>query len=106
MYKRQDAGIEVVFDKAIPMGVKDVSSIIEEAKSKNAKALLCCAYPDENFAVMDECIASDYNPDVILFGPGACFEVFYQIYGCLLYTSFLPGDRTGETQNRKIWISR
>ena len=77
----EDAGIEVVFDKAIPMGVKDVSSIIEEAKSKNAKALLCCAYPDENFAVMDECIASDYNPDVILFGPGACFEVFYQIYG-------------------------
>ncbi|HPU02004.1 MAG: ABC transporter substrate-binding protein [Firmicutes bacterium] len=77
----EDAGIEVVFDKAIPMGVKDVSSIIEEAKSKNVQALLCCAYPDENFAVMNQCIASDYNPDVLLFGPGACFEVFYQIYG-------------------------
>ncbi len=77
----KDAGIEVVFDKAIPMGSKDVSSIIEEAKSKNAKALLCCAYPDENFAVMDECIASDYNPDAILFGPGACMELFYNIYG-------------------------
>ncbi len=77
----EKAGIEVVFDKAIPMGIQDVSSIIEEAKSKNVQALLCCAYPDENFAVMDECMASDYNPDVLLFGPGACFEVFHQIYG-------------------------
>ena len=30
---------------------------------------------------MNECMAADYNPDVLLFGPGACFEVFYNIYG-------------------------
>lgn len=53
----------------------------EEGKAKKAQALLCCAYPDENFGVMNECMAADYNPDVLLFGPGACFEVFYNIYG-------------------------
>ena len=72
----QAAGIEIVFDKAIPMGIKDVTSILEEAKSKNVQALLCCAYPDENFLVMGQCMEVDYNPDVILFGPGACLEIF------------------------------
>jgi branched-chain amino acid transport system substrate-binding protein len=77
----EQAGIELVYNTSIPLGIQDVSAIIEEVKAKKAQALLCCAYPDENFGVMNECMAADYNPDVLLFGPGACFEVFYNIYG-------------------------
>jgi len=75
------AGIEVVYSRSIPLGIQDVSALIEEAKSKNVQALLCCAYPDENFKVFQQCMESDYNPDVILFGPGVCLEVFHDIFG-------------------------
>ncbi|NLM52619.1 MAG: ABC transporter substrate-binding protein [Firmicutes bacterium] len=79
--KLEMAGIDVVFSKSIPLGIQDVSALIEEAKAKNVQALLCCAYPDENFKVFQQCMESDYNPDVLLFGPGICLEVFYEIYG-------------------------
>ncbi|NLN07248.1 MAG: ABC transporter substrate-binding protein [Firmicutes bacterium] len=75
------AGIRVEFSRSIPLGVQDVSALIEEAKAKNVEALLCCAYPDENFKVMGQCMESDYNPKVIIFGPGICLEVFHDIFG-------------------------
>ncbi len=75
------AGITVEFSRSIPLGVQDVSALIEEAKAKNVEALLCCAYPDENFKVMGQCIESDYNPKVMIFGPGICLEVFTEIFG-------------------------
>ena len=71
----------MVYSRSIPLGIQDVSALIEEAKSKNVQALLCCAYPDENFKVFQQCMESDYNPDVILFGPGVCLEVFHDIFG-------------------------
>ena len=75
------AGIELVYSKSIPLGIKDVSALVEEAKAENVQALLCCAYPDENFTVMGTCMEVGYNPDVIVFGPGACMEVFVEIFG-------------------------
>jgi len=75
------AGIDVVFSRSIPLGTKDMTALLEEAKAKNVQALLCCAYPDENFAVFTQCMEVGYNPDVIIFGPGMCLEVFPQIFG-------------------------
>lgn len=81
MPKLEMAGIDVVFSKSVPLGVQDVSALVEEAKAEGVEALLCCAYPSENFKVMGQCMESDYNPKVLLFGPGANLEVFINIFG-------------------------
>ncbi len=74
-------GIDVAFSKSVPLGIDDMSALINEAKEAEVDAVLCYAYPDENFLLVGQSMEMDFNPDLMLLGPGACFEVFYNIFG-------------------------
>jgi len=76
-----NAGIDIVMTKSVPLGVMDVSSIINQAKTLGAEAFLSFCYPDENFLAIGTAIALDYNPDVFLTGPGANFAFFAGVFG-------------------------
>ncbi len=75
------AGIRVAFSKSVPMGIDDMSAIINQAMEENVDAVLCYAYPDENFLLVGQSIEMGFNPKLMLFGPGVCFEIFYNIFG-------------------------
>ncbi len=74
-------GIEVAFSRSVPPEIDDMSSIISEAMASDVDALLCFAYPDQNFLLVGQCIEMGYNPDVLLLGPGANFQFFPGIFG-------------------------
>ncbi len=74
-------GIDIVMTKSVPIGVKDVASIINEAKALGAEAFLSFCYPDENFLAIGTAMALGYNPDVFLTGPGANFAFFPGVFG-------------------------
>ncbi|MBN1410333.1 MAG: amino acid ABC transporter substrate-binding protein [Spirochaetales bacterium] len=74
-------GINVSLVKSIPLGTKDISPIISEAKALNVDAFLCFAYPDENIVATKQAIELGFNPKVFLLGPGVNFEFFPGIFG-------------------------
>ncbi len=74
-------GIDVVLIKSFPIGIKDLSPILKEAKNANVDAFLCFAYPDENILATKQSMEIGFNPKVFLTGPGSNFEFYKQIFG-------------------------
>jgi branched-chain amino acid transport system substrate-binding protein len=74
-------GISVVGVKAVPPDIKDLSSIIKEAKASNADAFLAFAYPDTLFPAVGTSMELGYNPKVWLGGPGINFGYFHTGFG-------------------------
>jgi branched-chain amino acid transport system substrate-binding protein len=66
---------------SVPVGIKDVSSILKEMKAAQVEALLSFCYPDENFLITQETIELEFNPKVFLTGPGSNFSFFEQTFG-------------------------
>ncbi len=77
----QAKGISVALSKSVPVGVKDLSPVIKEAKAKNVDAFLCFAYPDENILAVSQSIELGFNPKLFLCGPGGNFAFFANIFG-------------------------
>ena len=73
--------IDLVVNKTIPVGTKDMMPILKEAKTANVDAFLSFAYPDENIAALKQSIEIGFNPKLFLIGPGGNFEFFSQIFG-------------------------
>ena len=74
-------GINVVLSKSVPLGVKDMSPIIKQAKSLNPDAFLCYGYPEENMLAVGQSMEQGFNPKVFLTGPGANFAFFAGAFG-------------------------
>ncbi|OGO01218.1 MAG: hypothetical protein A2Y90_03125 [Chloroflexi bacterium RBG_13_52_12] len=74
-------GISVVGVKAVPPDIKDLSSIIKEAKASNADAFLAFAYPDTLFPALGTSMELGYNPKVWLGGPGINFGYAHTGFG-------------------------
>jgi branched-chain amino acid transport system substrate-binding protein len=74
-------GIDVVFVKSIPPGIKDMSSILKEAQATDVDLLMCLAYPDENILCVSQCMELGFNPKAMIFGPGVCYGFFKDIFG-------------------------
>jgi len=77
----QAKNIEVAVHRSIPVGVKDMSPIILEAKQKEVDAFMVFAYPDENILAVAQSMALGFNPNLFLVGPGGNFEFFAGIFG-------------------------
>jgi branched-chain amino acid transport system substrate-binding protein len=74
-------GIEIALIKSIPPDIKDVSSILKEAKSLKVDAFCSFTYPDAGFLVTGQAIELGFNPKAIILGPGGNFEVYKKIFG-------------------------
>ncbi len=77
----KEKGIEVVFNKSINMGAKDLSSVIKEAMAADVDAFISFTYPDESILVTKQAIELGFNPDAFVVDVGANFEFYKNIFG-------------------------
>ena len=74
-------GIKIVMSKSHPLGIKDMSPIVKEAKRKNADAFCAFSYPNETFLVVKQAIEIGFNPKVFQANVGVYMPVFPDIVG-------------------------
>ena len=74
-------GINIVVNASIPVGVEDITPIIEEAKEANVDAFMVFAYPGENMVAVGQSIQNDFNPGLFLIGPGGNFQAIANALG-------------------------
>ena len=95
------AGIKVMSNTAIPMDIKDVSSVVSKVKSDAADLLCLFIYPvPYGGLVADKLLQIDYSPKAILWGPGGSSQWFYDKYAGALDGVMFEGS-WGPTINAK-----
>jgi branched-chain amino acid transport system substrate-binding protein len=74
-------GIDVVMKKSYPMGVKDLSPLLKQAKSLNADAFIGFSYPDEVMLASGQAIELGVNFNVFAFTVGPAFTFYPGAFG-------------------------
>ena len=74
-------GIDVVMKKSYPMGVKDLSPVLKQAKSLNADAFIGFSYPGEVMLVTGQAIGLGMNFKVFGFTVGPAFTFYPDAFG-------------------------
>jgi branched-chain amino acid transport system substrate-binding protein len=74
-------GIEVALKKSYPMGVKDLSSLLKQAKSLNVDALLGFSYPDECMLITGQSVELGLNFNVFALSVGPAFTFYRNAWG-------------------------
>jgi branched-chain amino acid transport system substrate-binding protein len=69
----KERGIEIVLNKSYPMGIKDLSPQLKQAKSHNADAFIGFSYPDEVMLVTGQAIELGMDFKVFGFTVGPAF---------------------------------
>ena len=78
-----DRGIEVVMKKGYPMGVKDLSTLLKQAKSFGADAFIGFSYPGEVMLATGQAIELGINFKVFGFTVGPAFTFYPGAFGPL-----------------------
>jgi len=73
-------GIKIVANKALPVEMTDFSLVIKDAKASNADAFLAFTYPFHVLPITGQMQELGYNPNAVLFGPGANFGFYHTTY--------------------------
>ena len=92
-----EKGLEIVMDKTYPMGVKDLSGLIKQAKSLKADAFVGFSYPDDCILATKQTIGIGYNPKVFFLSVGPAFLFYKQVVG----DKFVEGIMGGGAWNAK-----
>jgi branched-chain amino acid transport system substrate-binding protein len=71
------AGIDILSSTAVPLGVKDVSSIIKKIQGENPDLVCSFQYPAENALTYGTMAQLNYNPPAVLGGPATSTQAFY-----------------------------
>jgi branched-chain amino acid transport system substrate-binding protein len=74
-------GLEVVMKKNYPMGVKDLSPLLKQAKWDEAEAFCGFSYPDECMLATGQTIEIGYNPKVFFLSVGPAFSFYKDAFG-------------------------
>jgi branched-chain amino acid transport system substrate-binding protein len=74
-------GITILDAVSIPVTITDMNSVIQAAKASNAD--ICCmfCYPGQNILFLDAAPKLNYNPKILLMGPGLNTGAFRAIFG-------------------------
>ena len=74
-------GIEVVMEKSYPMGVKDLSTLLKQARSRNADAFIGFSYPDEVMLATGQALELGIDFKVFGFTVGPAFTFYPGAFG-------------------------
>lgn len=74
-------GIDVLSRKEYPMGMRDFTGLVEEAKTLNPDAILQFSYPDDGMAAINDMIEKDYNPNLYYNALGSTSNFAYEKFG-------------------------
>ncbi|MFC1825197.1 amino acid ABC transporter substrate-binding protein [Thermodesulfobacteriota bacterium] len=88
-------GIKIIGVKSIPPDIKDLSTVIKEAKASNADVFCCFAYPDQVMPATGTSMGLGFNPKAWIGGPGVNFGFYQTTFGpaaegVMGFTSFSP----------------
>ncbi|MDS9469589.1 amino acid ABC transporter substrate-binding protein [Paracoccus sp. MBLB3053] len=65
--------LDLVYDKAYPVGTTDFAAIIEDVKASGADSFVAFSYPPETFALAKQSQTAAFNPKVFFTGVGTPF---------------------------------
>jgi branched-chain amino acid transport system substrate-binding protein len=74
-------GIKIVAAKSFPLGIKDLSPLLKEAKASNADAFCGFLYPDGAFLATGQAMEIGYNPKAFYMTVGPCLSQFRDAFG-------------------------
>jgi branched-chain amino acid transport system substrate-binding protein len=77
-------GITILDAVSVPVTLTDINSVVQSAKASNADIFCMFCYPNLNMLFLDAAPKLDYNPKILLMGPGLNTGAFRAIYGNLL----------------------
>jgi len=75
------AGLDLVKYKSYPLGIKDMSLLIKEAKAANVDAFIAFTYPPESMLLTKQAIELEFNPKALYVGIGAQFPTYRDAFG-------------------------
>jgi branched-chain amino acid transport system substrate-binding protein len=73
-------GLEILSSTAIPLGIKDVSSVVAQWAQEGADLICSFQYPDENILTIFTLMGANYNPKAFLGGPGCSTQAIFDIW--------------------------
>lgn len=77
----EQAKIETVLVKDYPIGVKDLTTLLSEVKSKKPQALIALSYPADSFLITGQVQGVLFNPEFIFELVGPSIAAFGQAFG-------------------------
>jgi branched-chain amino acid transport system substrate-binding protein len=95
----QQKGIRIVMLKSHPLGIKDMSPILKEAKAANVDAFCSFSYPDETFLVTKQAIELGFNPKVFQANVGVYMPVFGEMFGANVVEGVIGGGAWSPKQS-------
>jgi len=76
----KSAGYDIVLQKSYPLGTKDLTTEIKEAKASGADTFIAASYPPDTFLLTSTAITQGYNPKIYFVGVGTAFAEFGNAY--------------------------
>ena len=74
-------GMEVALNKSFPMGAKDLTPLLKEAKAANVDALVSPIYPDFAFAMTGQAMEVGFSPKAFYMTVGPCLAQYRDAFG-------------------------
>ena len=84
-------GMEVVMKKTYPLGIKDLSPLLKQAKSLDADAFVGFSYPGECMLVTSQAIELNINFDVFALSVGPAFTFYKDAFGVKTVEGIIGG---------------
>lgn len=74
-------GFKLVYDNTYPIGVQDMTPILNEIKSRNADSLIAFSYPPDTFLLTEQAKVQGLNPKAMYLGIGTALPAYGQKFG-------------------------
>jgi branched-chain amino acid transport system substrate-binding protein len=84
-------GITILDAVSVPVTLTDINSVVQAAKAANPDIFCMFCYPNLNMLFLDAAPKLNFNPKILLIGPGANTGAFLSIYGKLMNDIVLEG---------------
>jgi len=84
-------GIEVAMKKTYPMGAKDLSPLLKQAKSLNVDAFVGFSYPDECMLITGQSIELGINFNTFVLSVGPAFTFYRNAFGAKTVEGVIGG---------------
>lgn len=77
----KNAGIQLIFEKDYPIGVKDLTTVLSDVKSKNPDGLLALSYPADAFLLTGQIQGVQFNPRFLFILIGPTIAAYGKVFG-------------------------
>ena len=84
-------GMEIVMKKTYPLGIKDLSPLLKQAKSLEADAFVGFSYPGECMLLTSQAIELDINFPVFALSVGPAFTFYKDAFGAKTVEGIIGG---------------